>query len=48
MEPSPVSVEAAHAPALPVKAKTALTEALEDILYGSVCAITLEKFDYAN
>jgi ornithine carrier protein len=43
MEPSPISVEAAHAPELPLKGKTALTEALEDVLCGSVCAIVLRQ-----
>jgi ornithine carrier protein len=42
MEPSPIAVEAAgHAPDLSLKDKTALMKAFEDVLCGSVCAITL-------
>lgn len=42
MEPSPIAVEAAaHAPDLSFKDKTALMKAFEDVLCGSVCAITL-------
>jgi ornithine carrier protein len=38
MEPSPVSVEVAgHAPNFSLKEKTALMEAFEDVLCGSVC-----------
>ncbi|KAL6919860.1 hypothetical protein FSST1_003886 [Fusarium sambucinum] len=46
MEPSPISVEAAHAPELPLKAKTALTEALEDVLCGSVAGAVGKYIEY--
>ncbi|CAG7557013.1 unnamed protein product [Fusarium equiseti] len=46
MEPSPISVEATHAPELPLKGRTALTEALEDVLYGSVAGAVGKYIEY--
>ncbi|RBR04846.1 uncharacterized protein FIESC28_11497 [Fusarium coffeatum] len=46
MEPSPISVEATHVPELPLKSKTALTEALEDVLCGSVAGAVGKYIEY--
>jgi ornithine carrier protein len=44
MEPSPIAVEAsAHSPEFPLKGKTALVEAIEDVLCGSV-SLAVQKF----
>jgi hypothetical protein len=48
MEPSPISVEATHAPEFPLKGRTALTEALEDVLYGSVCVVLQPSLNYTD
>ncbi|KAF4948169.1 hypothetical protein FSARC_13808 [Fusarium sarcochroum] len=47
MEPSPVAVEAAaHAPEFPLKGKTALMEALEDVVCGSIAGAVGKYIEY--
>lgn len=47
MEPSPVSVETNKTQAIAVKSKTALLQAVEDVVYGSVSSsLHADRLDY--
>ncbi|RSL57268.1 Amino-acid transporter arg-13 [Fusarium duplospermum] len=47
MEPSPIAVEAsAHSPEFPLKGKTALVEAIEDVLCGSIAGAVGKYIEY--